>query len=351
MNLLILTQKVDKRDSVLGFFHGWVEEFAKRCEKVTVICLEKGVHDLPNNVRVLGLGKEKKQSRIAYLLHFYAYIWKYRKEYDAVFVHMNPEYVVLGGLFWKLLGKKIGLWYVHRQVNLKLRIAAVLADDIFSVAKTSFRLRTKKVHFLGHGIDTDMFACKKEGKEKDVVSIISVGRITEIKNLDVLITAAALVKKQSDRAFRITLVGEPVTEKDNAYLASLKKHVADLELEDSIVFVGAIPHQELPARYCASDIAVNLAPTGGKDKAVLEALSCGIPTLVSNRAFAKDLGEYAEDLIFAERDPQDLAEKLARLIEKPTKEMKSTLRQRIVEYHNKRNQIEKIVHTLELLKI
>jgi len=42
MKLLIVTQKVDINDDVLGFFHDWIKEFAKNCEKVTVICLGKG---------------------------------------------------------------------------------------------------------------------------------------------------------------------------------------------------------------------------------------------------------------------------------------------------------------------
>ena len=50
MKLLICTQKVDKNDSVLGFFHRWIEEFAKHCEKVTVICLQKGDDDLPAKI-------------------------------------------------------------------------------------------------------------------------------------------------------------------------------------------------------------------------------------------------------------------------------------------------------------
>ena len=59
MKLLILTQKVDKNDDVLGFMHGWIAEFAKHCEKVTVIALGVGEFDLPRNVTVLSLGKDK----------------------------------------------------------------------------------------------------------------------------------------------------------------------------------------------------------------------------------------------------------------------------------------------------
>ena len=113
MNLLILTQKVDKNDAILGFFHSWILEFAKNYEKVTVICLYEGEHNLPNNVKVLSLGKEKGVSKITYLYNFYKFIFQERKNYDKVFVHMNQIYIILGGLFWKLSGKEIGLWYAH----------------------------------------------------------------------------------------------------------------------------------------------------------------------------------------------------------------------------------------------
>jgi len=74
MKLLIVTQKVDKNDDILGFFHGWIAEFAKHCEKITVIALGVGEYDLPRNVEVLSLGKEGGKSRLKYILNFYKYM-------------------------------------------------------------------------------------------------------------------------------------------------------------------------------------------------------------------------------------------------------------------------------------
>ena len=61
MRLLIVTQKIDEQDAVLGFMHGWVAEFARQAESVSVICLEKGEVNLPENARVFSLGKEKTE--------------------------------------------------------------------------------------------------------------------------------------------------------------------------------------------------------------------------------------------------------------------------------------------------
>src|SRR6185312_9296857 len=157
MKLLIVTQKVDQNDSILGFFHRWIEEFAKHFSLVTVICLQEGEHHLPENVKVLSLGKASGTSRLQYIFRFYKYIWNERKNYDVVFVHMNPEYIVLGGWFWKLWHKKVALWYVHRAVNTKLRIAEKFADVIFSSSKESFGIESSKVRFVGHGIDVEKF--------------------------------------------------------------------------------------------------------------------------------------------------------------------------------------------------
>lgn len=318
MKLLICTQKVDKNDSVLGFFHRWLEEFAKHCEKLAVICLEKGEYDLPQNVKVLCLGKNiqypisniKFICQLRYLWQFYEYIWRERKNYDSVFVHMNPEYVVLGGWLWRLMGKKISLWYVHRQVNLKLRIAAFFANKIFSVSPESFRLKSKKVNFVGHGIDTEFFKCNVKTRESDVFKIITVGRITRIKNLDILIKAVGLLRDVVGRKFVVELVGEPVTGEDEKYLQELKNSVKIKQLDGIVRFIGSLPYHEIVNLYCQSDLLVNLCPTGGVDKVVLEAMSCGIPALVSNKAFEQYLGIMAFDLIFDYNNSVSLKGKL-----------------------------------------
>ena len=63
MKLLIVTQAIDSEHPILGFFHRWVEEFAKHCEHVHVICLQAGKHSLPANVTVHSLGKERITER------------------------------------------------------------------------------------------------------------------------------------------------------------------------------------------------------------------------------------------------------------------------------------------------
>ena len=324
MKLLIVTQKVDKNDPVLGFFHGWIEEFAKKCQSLVVICLSEGQHDLPANVKVLSLGKEKGFSKLMIVTNFYRYIWNERKNYDVVFVHMNQIYVVLGGLFWRLAGKKIGLWYVHRQVSLSLRVAAMLSNVIFTSAKESFGIVSEKVRYVGHGIDIASFAKpadytsvwpiginrQMQSVRKDVLQIVHVGRITPIKHCEVLIEAMGILRDEYHIASEAVFIGAPTNDSDREYFAALKKNVAENNLNEKVAFIGSLPNSEVKKYYWEADISVNMCPDGGMDKTVLESMAAGTPTFASNKIFADVLGELGQYFMFKFNDPKSLAEKI-----------------------------------------
>ncbi len=274
MKLLIVTQVVDKHHPILGFFHRWIEEFAVHCEHVHVICLEKGAFALPSNVTVHSLGKEEGKGRLINLYRFYKYIWTLRHEYDQVFVHMNQQYVILGAPLWRILGKKIRFWYMHGSTPLSLKFAEIFADKIYTGSPESFRLKSSKVVVTGHGIDTQRFAPQDQPKTMD---IITVGRITESKNLLTLIDTL-LVLRQSCLA-TLTIVGVAVTETERQYEATLKKKVVDLNLDSSVIFKGKVTQLDLPIVLNQAKVFVTIAKNGSLDKAVLEAMACGLPVV------------------------------------------------------------------------
>ena len=237
MRLLIITQSLDEKNPTLGFFVRWVREFAKHCESIIVICLEKGEYNLPDNVRVLSLGKERNNfqfsifnfqsilnlkifKRIKYIFIFYHLLFTLRKQYDSVFVHMNQVYVILGFLIWKLSNKKIGLWYTHKNVSFSLKIATLMVDDVFTASEKSFRLKNKKVHVVGHGIDIDKFS-PKELFTQDNKKLITVGRISRVKNIHIILEALGILKIKGI-VMNLDIVGDTVKEDDINYLKYLK---------------------------------------------------------------------------------------------------------------------------------
>src|SRR3989344_8947726 len=184
MKLLFITQKIHKNDDDLAFTILWIKEFVKQGLDVEVICLEKG--DFNNDFPVHSLGKEMGFGKLKRVLKFFQYIFTLK--YDRVFVHMNPEYITLGGWFWFLRRIPVYLWYTHYKTHIHLKLSGIFCKRIFAATKQSlpqFDDNEKKV-VTNHGIDVDywILGYNSELKNEDVrYNLLSVHRICRSKRL------------------------------------------------------------------------------------------------------------------------------------------------------------------------
>ncbi len=344
MKLLITTQAVDSQDSNLGFFHRWIEEFALHCEEVTVICLRRGDYVLPPNVRVLSLGKEERTSRVVRVARFLKYIVMYRNSYDAVFVHMNPEYVLLGGHIWRQWHKKIGLWYAHKSLTQKLTWAVTLVDRVFSVALDSFPIKTPKLAALGHGIDTELF--KPEFHlESTATRILTTGRIAETKHLVEMLETLDMLHVQGEK-FVFTIVGVPTSAAEAEYATKLNHEISRRPYAHQVHLLGAVPHHHLPKLLNGQDLFFNFSTTGNMDKAGLEALACGIPLVTTNKNYEPLLGAY--ELYVPTMAGETVAKAMIKFLNRPDRAaIVATLRNKVVAEHSLSLLIPKILHELQ----
>lgn len=275
MKLLIVCQAVDSRHSNLGFFVRWIAEFAKYYEQVHVIANEVGEYDLPKNVHVHSLGKEKGVSRIGRYWRFVSYMIRFSNQYDQVFCHMNPEFVLAGGWWWRLTGKCVGFWYMHKSVTIRLKCAERLADVIFTASPESFRLSSTKLNVVGHGIDTDIF--KPDSSVTRGTHALSVGRLTESKHHD------KAIMKAKELGVELRIAGEgPEREYLEYYAQSNNVRVT---------FLGGLTHEQLQGEYLRAALFIHTSLTGSLDKVLLEAMACGTPI-------------YTEYEIYKEYQPQ-----------------------------------------------
>lgn len=344
MKLLILTQKVDKQDDVLGFMHRWIAQFAAQCEAVTVVCLFEGVHTLPKNVRVFSLGKEKGVGRFGFVWNFFRIIWRERAAYDAVFVHMNQIYVLLGGLLWRMMGKRVALWYAHGAVSASLRVAERMVDVVFTSTESGFRLPSLKVRVVGQGIDTDYF-CPAQEVVREGFKIIVVGRISPVKDYETLVLAVEKLRGEIE-GLSVEIIGGAGLPEHRFYLEALQKMVLEKKNEGIVNFVGPRSNDDILQRLQQADLFVNTSLTGSLDKAVLEAMSCGVVTLTCNEALREVFGPYTNQLMFEKKDGDGLAEKI-RFMEamgfEERRKVGMRLREIVVGYHGLERFIRKII--------
>ena len=342
-NLLIITQKVDEQDDLLGFFVDWIRGFATKFDKVFVITLAKGSYDLPENVFIYSLGKERGNSKIIRVSNFYRYLFKLVPQSNGIFAHMSPVFVIASWPVSFVFRKKIILWYLHRSVTFRLKLAEKLCYKIVTATKESLKFHSNKIVETGHGISVEKFRTEKKWNSGRL-NILSVGRISKIKNFETLIESAKILKEKGID-FEIKIIGKPVMPRDDEYLKHLELLIKSYELGEMINFVGFIPHNKIVPHYKEADMVVGLTPDGGIDKTILEGMASGCVVLTSNSANKKYFGHYSEKLIFNYGDSDDLADKMM-IMNNLTSEEKNKIGRLLVEsvsqYHNLENLIEKI---------
>lgn len=295
MRLLIVTQAVDRRDPVLGFFARWVEELARRVEHVTVICLKTGEYALPNNVHVYSLGKEHGRPALGpttYVWRFLRLVWLVRRDYDTVFVHMNEEYVLIAGWLWNILGKRVYLWRNHAKGSFKTRIAGTFSQKIFYTSPQSYTASFKNAVQMPVGIDT-VFFTPDPSVARRPRTILFLGRIAPVKKVREFVDMLGALRERGVE-FTATIAGGALP-RDASYKRAIHATVHEHGLDGQVRFVGAISQAEARALYRTHHVYVNLTPSGSMDKTIFEAMACGAVPVVYNDALREILDA---DLVF-----------------------------------------------------
>ncbi|PIR53730.1 hypothetical protein COU75_04425 [Candidatus Peregrinibacteria bacterium CG10_big_fil_rev_8_21_14_0_10_42_8] len=282
MTLLIVTQNVDSTDPILGFFHQWIEAFSERIDSVVVVGQKVGRHSFSSNVSVQSLRKEEGKSVIVQVLRSYGLFWKKRKDYDTVLVHMTPIWILIGAPLWILMRKRMYLWYEIKRGSWKLSLAMLLVRKVFAATEHGIPHSSKKLVVVGHGIDTEIFAKTLTHSDGPVVSL---GRITRIKNYDVILRAFAELPAD----LQLFIAGGTVTDADILEEKRLSDLARELGIEDRVSH-GWVAPDTVPDILQGARLFLH-ASQGGLDKAILQAMSCGCPCVSTSVAAKSSLPE------------------------------------------------------------
>lgn len=370
MHILWFNLATDADDPILGFATRWITALAERVESIDVITMRSGNIKVPKNVRVYSVGKEKGYSEPRRAIEFYRILWKLlaQQHYDACFAHMMPLFAVMAAPFLRLKKIPTVLWYTHKSVTPILRLATVCVDRVVTASKESFRISSNKVRVIGHGIDTEQFVPKQDHLSVPLVpplpkgglggdssaesatppfTILTVGRLSPIKRVELLIEAIALLReKKPDMSVCLKIVGGPASESDKLYEAELKNQVEQYQLQDTVFWAGSIPFPQVVDYYQQADCFVNLCPTGGMDKAVLEAMSCELVVVVANQTFIRVMGTALANTWVIDGSTEQLCDRLIKLssiAETPVKILQKKIRLIVVQKHSLKGLVKKIL--------
>ncbi|MFQ5857323.1 MAG: glycosyltransferase family 4 protein [Anaerolineae bacterium] len=311
MRVLMVTQAVDLDHPILGFTHTWINALARRVEELHVVTLVAGRRHLAGNVVLHAYGPPAaSHSRLSrfwfYNKHFARLILDGRV--DVIFVHMIPRWVLLAAPYAKPRQVPIVLWYAHGAASRQLRLAHHLADRVVTSSPESYPLWDEdRVVVVGQGIDTKRF-CPAPRQSDGLFRVLSVGRLSPVKQYDILIEAARiLVQERGMDNLRVRVVGGPARPGDEEYVRTLRRKVSAYGLEGRFAFAGTVRFDKIVSEYQRSQLFVSCQPTS-MDKTVLEAMACGVPVVASSPAFEPLLSEVGSKWVVPDGDSRGVAD-------------------------------------------
>ena len=176
-----------------------------------------------------------------------------------------------------------------------------------------------KIFIMPWGVDLDLFRSNIKSMEKiSKYVVLCAAPWLPNRNPDVLLRAIPYVIKELKDITFIFIGGGSSEEK-------LKATAKQLEIEDYVFFVGKVPHAEMPKYFSISDVLVDTDVIGNNAGAGIgitnmEAMVCGVPILLSEREYMKNIGKSLCDeswycgIVYEPGDPKDLGEKILTLL-------------------------------------
>ena len=291
MNLLMFNLAVDSEHVTLAFGLRWIEELSKRFDHIDVVTMYEGKYQLPSNVKVWSVGRERGYPRWFRVLRFYwllARVWRERSP-AVVFAHMVPIFSVLFSPVALFAGCPSVLWYAHGATPRTLRVAHRLVDLVITSTPQGFRIKSEKARVIGQGIDLGLFPFKRRTTES-IFRIVTVGRLAPSKGQDVLISALKEWHPADGRPWRLTIVGDATSNSERAFASKVSSQVLTVSAPNQVKFTGRLPPSKIAEHLRDADVFVSLGTTGSLDKAIVEAMASGCTVLSCNDAFAELAG-------------------------------------------------------------
>jgi len=311
--VVFATQVVDPEDPILGAVVGKLRALAPRVDEVVVLALRAAPGALPGNCRVHVFGGASKSARGR--LFVSALRGELTPKPLAVVAHSVPVYAILAAPLTRPARVPLLLWFTHWKPSRTLVLAERLSTAVVTVDRRSFPLDSMKVAAIGHGIDTDRFACTE--REPGKLRAVALGRTSPAKGLETIARAAGLAGVELD-VYGPSATPEERAERERLLSLGVRLH-------------DPVPYPDVPELLAGRDVLLNNMREGALDKIVYEAASTCMPVLASNSGFDDIL---PPELRFPRDDPDALAEKLRTLTGMDRNALGRELRERVVARHS-----------------
>lgn len=287
---------------------------------------------------MFGLRGFRRFGGYLYMLSLLWHLWRRRAQYDILHVHGLNYHAAVAVLAGRWFGRKtivklansgkasdIRKMYKGQQLPLsRFLLPIALKSDRFIATSRAIRqelievgVPASRITLLPNGVETDTVVPKSDYALHDPARLIFVGRLHEQKGVDVLLNAFhELCTRRPGLNLRLQLLG------DGPLRKALVKQANRLGIADQVEFVGLT--DRVFDYLQEADIFILPSRAEGHSNALLEAMTCGLPVVVSNIPANLHVTESTKNgLVFSAGDPHLLASAVSLLLEQ------SELRERL----------------------
>ncbi|MDE2165168.1 MAG: glycosyltransferase family 4 protein [Alphaproteobacteria bacterium] len=249
------------------------------------------------------------------------------QDFDLIDAHYAYPDGVAAAMLGRALGKPVVITARGTDVNLiprhilprrMIRWAASHAAAVITVADALqaplVKLGVPASHLitLRNGVDLSLFRPRNRAAARQTFgfegnTLLSVGHLIERKGHHHTIGALPRLP-----AFTLAIAGEGP---QHGALIGLAQR---LGVASRVRFLGALPHDELPALYSAADALVLASSREGWPNVLLEAMACGTPVVASDTWGNPEIvADPAAGVLISETGPDGVAEAVCRLFAAP----------------------------------
>lgn len=217
-------------------------------------------------------------------LHFALYsfplVWQRPKDVPITFSFHGPWALESSREGGSKLGVSAKRW-IEQQVYNRCDRFIVLSKAFGQILHQTYDIPWHKIHVIPGGVNVKSFdltlaraeARAQLGWPADKFILFTPRRLVHRMGLGELLTALADVKAQNPDVL-LAIAGK------GPLRAPLAAQVAELGLQDQVMFLGFLPEVDLPVAYQAADLTVIPSQSlEGFGLVLLESLACGTPAL------------------------------------------------------------------------
>lgn len=228
-------------------------------------------------------------------------IWK-KRQMEADFAHGAAKFEQLYNFTVRNCEEQL----LYAGVDLVIATTPVQTDMLME----DYGVPPEKIRMVSPGYDEERFAPGDRSADREALrrrfgfegkAVLSLGRLARNKGYDLLIRSfPEVLARVPDARLYLAVGGEAMSEREQQVLAECRELVAQLRLQERVIFSGYVAEEDLADMYRAADVFVLSSRYEPFGMTAIEAMACGTPVVATTHGGFWRVLEYGVNGLFAD---------------------------------------------------